>query len=210
MLAFAYPKVRHQRNQVPGHRANYSDYKPYLQIEFDRRCVYCRAPDPLKGYANFGVDHYRPKSRFELLATEYLNLYYCCNDCNRRKGSHWPSAEEEAIHFVPNPCEHVMFQHLRAGKDGKVEARTPAGEFTVELLHLNDDLTVNFRMAAMQAIELLRNEEAKALRLNSTIERRRKAGTVSVAKAEADTAAVTKQLLRTRSSLAVFCELPEP
>jgi hypothetical protein len=85
LIPFSYPKSRHTRRLRPGPFKKYSEYKPFLREEFEKKCVYCRMPDTMKDYEMYGVDHYRPKSLFSELLTTYANLFYCCNPCNRRK-----------------------------------------------------------------------------------------------------------------------------
>ena len=61
-------------------------------------------------------------------------LFYACNCCNRRKGNYWPGDFEEIHeHFIPNPCDHVMFEHLRYN-DAKVDEQSETGNFTIEHL----------------------------------------------------------------------------
>lgn len=110
---FRYPQSRYRRKLNPPPYANYTRYKPFLKQEFTSQCVYCRLPDGLKGEDGFSVDHYRPQSKFPELVTTYGNLFYACRCCNRRKGAFWPAdAQWRAKQFIPNPCDHVMFEHL--------------------------------------------------------------------------------------------------
>jgi hypothetical protein len=149
---FLYPKTKHKRTQTPPAYSTHQQYKGDLQKEFLGQCVYCRALDAPKGYESFGVDHYRPKSLFPELATEYFNLYYSCNRCNAFKGRFWPSGgEAKAGVFIPNPCEHVMFDHLRY-KLATVTGTSVAGEFTVERLDINDPNAVEFRKSFIHAL----------------------------------------------------------
>ena len=132
------------------------------------QCVYCRLPDGLKGEADFGVDHYRPQSKFPELATTYANLFYACNCCNRRKGAFWPTdAQWKAHQFIPNPCEHVMFDHLRY-RATRVETRSPAGALAERVLMFNDERSVEYRELVLQVITAL---EEKERRLQETIRR---------------------------------------
>ena len=62
----------------------------------------------LKGDAFFGVEHYKPSSKFKSLECTYSNLYYSCNTCNSNKGNFWPSARQLIKNlFIPNPCDHT-------------------------------------------------------------------------------------------------------
>jgi hypothetical protein len=159
---YAYRKVRHARTEHPAQNRDYRAYKPVLRLEFREKCVYCCAPDQgrLDGY---GVDHYRPKSLFPDLAQLYENLFYSCNGCNARKGRFWPSAsDEKAGRFIPNPCDHTMFGHLRF-REAVVEAKSAAGEFTLKLLDLNSPTVVKFREAIIMALSAFHFKRQEAL-----------------------------------------------
>ena len=142
---FRYPKTRHARAEKPPTFSNYKRFKPYLQREFEHKCVYCRMPDTMKGAETFGVDHYQPKGRFPKLEVEYRNLYYSCNPCNSRKKEFWPSTSQRRRGiFIPNPCDHRMFEHLRF-RGERVARHSEAGHWTKELLDLNDPEVVSYR-----------------------------------------------------------------
>jgi len=153
MIPFRYPEERHTRSQTPGPFADYHRYKPYLRAEFNRQCIYCRLPDGTKGVDAFGIDHYRPKSRFPDLSTVYENLYYSCNACNRRKGDFWPTEEQWGLAvFLPNPCDHTMNEHL-AYRGVQVEPRSSAGRLAIDILMLNDEMAVRYRGFVLRSIE---------------------------------------------------------
>jgi hypothetical protein len=200
---FAYPKTRHARTQSPPAYKSYSSFKPVLRAEFEARCVYCRVPDGIQGDAAFGVDHYRPKHRFPALQVEYLNLYYCCNACNSRKGGYWPAPDVEAEEFIPNPCDHEMFAHLRY-RSGEVEARSRAGEFAVELLDLNDPVTVSWRAAVLTAVDALRSQRAEAERKLAAIGKRQAQGKMTEAQAIAARARLDAAIANATSALSHF------
>jgi len=131
-----------------------------LQHEFSRTCVYCRQPDSSAPNLNFGVDHYRPKGipRFSGLVCDYKNLFYCCGSCNSRKNNDWP-ADEKIGPYIVNPCDHVMAQHLRfEASSGKVLTFSGFGEYTEELLQLNDPTQVEFRKASLHILQLTHKE----------------------------------------------------
>jgi hypothetical protein len=108
----------------------------------------------MKGQDNFGVDHYCPKSLFPELQATYSNLFYACNCCNRRKGRFWPTPNEMRTgEFIPNPCDHVMFDHLRF-QSSRVITRSPAGKCAEKKLMFNDDESVKFREFILAMIEL--------------------------------------------------------
>lgn len=164
---FAYPKVLHQRTQTPPAYRDYRKYKPYLQREFSRRCVYCRSPDGIKTAAFFGADHYRPKAVFAALAADYNNLYYCCNRCNSLKRDFWPNAlQRKAGVFVPNPCDYRMRDHLHY-RGAEIGGRSTAGKFTIELLELDGPDTYSWRQANIAAFkELVRVRDKATVKVN--------------------------------------------
>jgi uncharacterized protein (TIGR02646 family) len=46
-------------------------------------CAYCDC-HPLKDDKGFEIDHFKPKKKFPLEAFTYLNLFPCCNECNKK------------------------------------------------------------------------------------------------------------------------------
>jgi hypothetical protein len=157
---FQYPKSKHVRSLAPRIFKRYQTYKRYLQHEFSRTCVYCRQPDSSAPNLNFGVDHYRPKGipRFAALVCDYKNLFYCCGSCNSRKNNDWPLNEKIGPYIV-NPCDHVMSQHLKfEAASGKVLTGSDFGEYTEDLLQLNDPTLVEFRKASLHVLKLTEKE----------------------------------------------------
>jgi len=165
MNLYVYPKVKHRRTESPGSWNDYRRYKAVLRKEFDGRCVYCRRPDVFSPDA-FGVDHYKPKKKFPSLATSYSNLFYACNACNAHKGDFWPEdAERELGYLIPNPCDCVMFEHLRFN-GAEVEVRTNAGRCAVDVLDLNNAKEVEFRQYMTMTVNALVGE---AKRIGETV-----------------------------------------
>ncbi|UVK90135.1 hypothetical protein LOY52_08710 [Pseudomonas sp. B21-051] len=123
---------------------------------------------------NFGVDHYRPKgiAKFAILERDYQNLYYCCGSCNSRKNNAWPKDEAKGPYIV-NPCDYVMSQHLRfESTNGTMATRTKFGEYTEELLQLNDPIQVEYRKTTFQVLKMaavnltaLENQKPEILKL---------------------------------------------
>lgn len=154
MSVFEYPKFQHARVFRPREFKNYRTYKPYLQREFGRACVYCQQPDSSAPNLNFGVDHYRPKGnrRFAHLTCTYSNLYYCCGLCNSRKNNDWPFDEVSGPRVV-NPCDHVMFAHIKFDvTTGRMEPKSPNGRHMEVLLQLNEPVSVQYRKNTLLTI----------------------------------------------------------
>ena len=211
MSLFLYPKSKHARTQKPRVFKNYRSYKRYLQIEFSRLCVYCRQPDSSAPNLNYGADHYRPKSipRFASLICAYDNLYYCCGSCNSRKNNDWPF-DEIAGPYVVNPCEHEMAAHLRFdAATGLVESRTTHGKHTVDLLQLNDPLTVQFRLGALTTVKLYGQEIDLQKKVINAIEKKYKAGEITLAERDLELAQANSYMVLLNSTVqAQTGELP--
>lgn len=203
MTAFLYPKTRHVRTQTPPLYSAYKRFKPFLRVEFEARCIYCREADAIRGHDSFGVDHYRPKRDFPHLESEYLNLFYCCNPCNSRKGKYWPKPALESTEFLPNPCEHEMFRHLRY-QGPMVEARSRAGEIAVDLLRLNDAVTVKRRATTIQAIDSLEVHAALVIKLQESVATRRERGVLSQVDADQADSELAATWARIASALADY------
>lgn len=201
MNPFVYPKSRHLRRERPGVLSPYSEYKPFLQREFARKCVYCRMPDSMKDYELYGVDHYRPKSRFRYLLTTYPNLFYCCNPCNRRKGEYWPPRGRANTHFVPNPCDHEMFKHLRF-TGAVVEAKSEAGEVAEQLLDLNEPEAVAYRQFILDALDTYAAKKAELEETIAQLTLKRDDGSVSRQAADSALAVLERDLASVDASLA--------
>ena len=195
MNPFSYPKSRHTRRLRPGPFNTYSDYKPFLREEFEKKCVYCRMPDTMKDYEMYGVDHYRPKSVFSELLTTYTNLFYCCNPCNRRKREYWPTRGKVKTHFVPNPCDHEMFAHLRFAGE-KVQARTTAGAVAYDLLDLDDPKVVEYRRFILDALALYEGKRSEAV---DALEELRRMKVAAIPPADIDDAVASLELTSPRS-----------
>ncbi len=166
MLVFAYPKALHIRVNQPGSQyKSLKSYRPYVKAEFYDRCVYCRMVN-LQGLSGaFAIDHYRPtrgKRAFPELQWAYSNMYWACHTCNSIKSSYWPEPAEEHTHFIPNPCDHRMFEHLKF--DGQaVVAKSRAGETAIEVLNLNSDDRRNAR-SRLTSIASLVSQQVKEIR----------------------------------------------
>ena len=156
-----------RRKITPPRFTQYPKYKPYLQTDFLRCCAYCEMSEAHRnGSDAFGVDHFRPTSRFAKLECHYPNLYYRCNECNRYKGTTWPSAASARKGYrFADPCECDPFlDHLREENDGRVAALTRQGEFMLQHLRLNRETCLRFRRRrALTRQRIVQYGEAVAL-----------------------------------------------
>lgn len=213
MALFQYPKSKHRRTLSPREYRNYRSYKRTLQAEFSRICVYCRQPDGSAPNLNFGVDHYRPKGipRFSNLICTYDNLYYCCGSCNSRKNDYWPLDEKKGPLIVA-PCEHEMASHLRFNSaSGAVEPRTPEGQYTEELLQLNDAATVHYRLSTLRTIRMYLSEIDEHEAEVRFVTRLFRDGRISKVDFDVEMTSISSELTELRSTMHSYTgELPIP
>ena len=202
MNPFTYQKSKHRRTLSPPAYTSYRRYKPYLRDEFRRQCVYCRLPDGVKGPDSFGVDHYRPQKLFPSLETIYSNLFYSCNCCNSRKRNFWPTAAQlQDKRFIPNPCDHIMFEHLQYRR-ALVTLKSPAGRQADEILDLNDDDSVKYREFVLDLIATLEKDERELLELARGIEQQMEHFPERKQELEAEKNSIDEDLATTRDHLA--------
>ncbi len=113
--------------------SNYTSFRQYLKTDFNQRCGYC--DDPYIHYGqkiDFHIDHFKPKSKFPDLETNYNNLVYSCPYCNKAKSDKW----KEVNGFI-DPCEAEYDSHLERNNKGQIKAKTPRGEYIVNNLRLS-------------------------------------------------------------------------
>lgn len=195
MNPFSYPKIKHARVYTPKQYKRYRTYKRILRLEFKGLCVYCRLPMTMKGNEGFGVDHYRPEKKFPHLVCTYSNLFYCCNTCNSHKNQYWPAtAAKELTDFIPNPCDHVMFDHLRF-VGAKITPRSRPGTMAEEFLDLNDPDSISFRNFIIDTIDTYSEKQSTLLKLKNEQTKRAKrssnaAAIAAMAVAEIDAALI--------------------
>ena len=119
-----------------------------------KRCEYCQSPDnpELNAYAH-EVDHVTARKHGGPTIAE--NLAYACFDCNRRKGTDLSSIDPRTGKVVQlfNPRIHQWSTHFRLLPERTITSRTAAGRATMQLLHFNDPLRVQFRAALIKAGE---------------------------------------------------------
>lgn len=105
-----------------------------------------------------------------------------------------------------------MAAHLRFNaKTGKVEARTPYGEHTEELLQLNDDARVQYRLGTLTTARLYTTEIEQQELLLKEVAGQFKAGLITLDEYDAEKQAISEALDCLRSTLqAHIGELPLP
>lgn len=98
---------------------------------FEGCCCFCEASTEATNYGQ--VEHYRPKARAEFrhLAYVWENLLWACGRCNGPKSDVWNEAAPLLDPTVDDPNQHLRWN------DAELQALTPRGRHTVDLLDLN-------------------------------------------------------------------------
>jgi len=153
---------RFKRRQSPQAYSDYSNYKPYLRLDFRWRCCYCGVRErKWGGQSHFAVEHFQPKKLFPLLETTYSNLYYACDKCNGCKWRWWPNpADIAAGRRFFDPCSDLSKKHFRLDLTGMLQNLSDCGWYTIKTVRLNRKVLVDMRREHLQLIR----EYRKALR----------------------------------------------
>lgn len=153
-----------------------------LRLVFQDKCAYCeKLVDLNEGKVSY-LDRFRPTGgaigrdgkvsidSYWWLAYEWDNMYACCHQCNRAKGSRFPVSGTRAQRnsrglkllleraLLLDPCQDDPSKHLLFSDSGIVSGITLAGRTTVEILQLNRP-------------ELLSLREAEANRFAASLDR---------------------------------------
>ena len=105
-----------------------------------------------------------------------------------------------------------MAGHLRFdSKTGRVESKSPHGKHTEELLQLNDDAVVQYRLNALKIIQIFSAEIAKQELQLKTLPGLLRSGKISQAEYDLDVQDINQHLAELRHTLqAQTGELPLP
>jgi len=159
-----------------------------LKIELDKvfhgRCAYCESPvdinAPLHGY-----DHFRPRGgarglkdeysrlHYWSLTLEWQNLYLCCSDCNKHKGSWFPvkgkrsnsnnyaSITKEEKPLLLDPCDPA-FEGFYFGyiETGEIVSRNneERSHRTIDILGLNRRQLIEARKKSLAPFLSMKKE----------------------------------------------------
>jgi hypothetical protein len=119
---------------------------PAVARRADRRCEYCRAPEPAFNFP-FEVEHVLPLCRGG--RSEPENLALACRACNARKGDAVAALDPSTGAEVPlfNPRTDRWHDHFRVDPDsGEVVGITPTGRATVGRLDMNAAFQLTARL----------------------------------------------------------------
>jgi hypothetical protein len=120
-------------------KKDYHAYRDFLRLDFYYACAYCSITEIEATGISFQIDHYYPIEVFPQLASNYDNLMWSCQICNRYKSNYYPDEEDLRIGYVIiriDKCDPRG--HLEADADGvMIKAKTKTGEFNIQWLDLN-------------------------------------------------------------------------
>lgn len=119
-----------------------------VRVRAQFACEYCGVRETDSGDL-LTIDHFQPVGKGEDDSLE--NLVYCCMRCNQYKGGYWPDAPSAPT--IWNPRQESAVAHVVELDDGKLEALTPTGAFSISLLHLNRPALVAYRRRRRKALE---------------------------------------------------------
>ena len=145
---YNYSTTPHVRRHGPGGWKDYRRYRPWLRDEFSFRCVYCLDREVWRDMReSMHIDHCVPQVIRKELKGEYGNLLYACPACNSHKSDV----------LLPNPCKVALGDCLQVRDDGRIEAKNKNsdGEILIEVLALNDPLTVTRRRKIIGTLRTL-------------------------------------------------------
>jgi hypothetical protein len=111
-------------------------------------CEYCGVHETNSGDL-LTIDHFQPVGKGGDDSLE--NLVYCCVRCNQYKGDYWP--DSPAIPTIWNPRRENADAHVVELEDGRLEALTQTGAFSISLLHFNRPALVAYRQKKRKVLE---------------------------------------------------------
>ena len=124
------------RNEVEV-RKDYHKYLNELRFDFYYSCAYCSIMEQEACGIRFEIDHYYPQSKYPELKSDYRNLMYSCEKCNKLKNNFAPDDTQLSKGYVIiRPDEDHPSNHFEV-KGVLLKGTTPTGEFNIDWLNLN-------------------------------------------------------------------------
>jgi hypothetical protein len=149
---YAYPSSPHQRRHGPVGYSSYESYRPWLEDEFSFRCVYCLKRMVWAPTDVWAIDHLVVQVGSEGVPSDYDNLVFACQCCNRQKSSH----------RMPDPCQVAYGSCLRVESSGRVVPLNKEGRRLVDTIRLNH---VRYVKEREKMIRILRLAESRDVAL---------------------------------------------
>jgi hypothetical protein len=146
MSASSTPRVvrKHAPKQI-FKPSNYRKTLPMLLADFEGRCAYSLVHVKGVGESQMHVDHHNPNLKKR---SPYTNLFPAYGLCNMAKGDSWPTESQmkNGIRYL-NPCAEADYNHqiFEDPATHQLVATTPAADYHIEMLDLNNPALVNQR-----------------------------------------------------------------
>ena len=132
---------------------DYHEYRELLRFDFLHSCAYCTMSESEAAAIRFTIDHYEPRSARPDLETVYTNLFWACDECNRRKGDITPPARARAAGFrgfridEDLAADHFELIGLLLRRSSNV------GQFTIDAADLNRKSLMRLRDIRRRLVE---------------------------------------------------------
>jgi hypothetical protein len=144
-IPFIYPPAAHVRRHGPVGYADHASFRPWLRDEFSFRCVYCLLREQWGRVVGlFNIEHFQPVANRPDLAADYDNLLNACSTCNLGK------RDLE----VPDPLTVLTSATVQVSEDGRLHTDNADAACLIEILGLNTDEAVEFRMTWIGIVAL--------------------------------------------------------
>ena len=111
-------------------------------------CEYCRI-ESTDETSPFHIDHIIPLKHH---GTDDLdNLCLSCYQCNSYKDPNVAAADPATgkAEFLFNPRQQKWDDHFQINADATLSAKTPEGRVTIDVLKMNEETRVEYRLFAM-------------------------------------------------------------
>jgi len=124
------------------------DIRDQVRARAQFACEYCGVQETDAG-GLLTIDHFHPIGKGG--NNDLSNLVYCCVRCNQYKRDYWPESPSDPLPW--NPRQERASTHFVELDDGRLEALTGKGAFSISLLHLNRPTLVAYRLGKRRSLE---------------------------------------------------------
>lgn len=136
------PRVQRGKGPARNTKLTKANYRkktlPLLLADFERRCAYCLDPDEFRHPSLNHVEHFNCKLK-ERARHQYRNLMLACAACNQTKHDKPVVNPLDKKQRLLNCTEENEFpEHIRENAQGEWEALTPAGEYHLTAVGLQE------------------------------------------------------------------------
>ncbi len=130
-----------------------------LSLLTQNHCSYCDLSGVRRGQTSPTIDHFRPKSKFPLLAYTWGNLFLCCTECQKRNAnfSELLIKPDEADYkfdnyFIINTITGEIEPNITKSKENQKRAK-----ITIQTFNLNDNERPKYRLEVLKQYQGTQN-----------------------------------------------------